>query len=968
MSDIKKWMTIIEDAQSSNGITVNLTLNVDTKGNSTLSQNNVDNMAKVPNIQASNTESLPSEITTSKKEIVRGGFEENDTVSILPRAGGGVGRFINYTKNGAIIDIKGNLRELKLDDFSDVKTDHEDPYENGNNWYHQSTEPDTIGSLKDKPEFRPGDIVRVNDVYGSAIGPGYGIFIAYSTNGKESIISFDDREIVVPTTNLEAVLEQNAKDEFSQMDNDGALSPMSLGSDNVKIEQPSSGMSIKESEMDQRDEFSKWISTVEEALRTEGKVTENFPVQNQSTQKQCGCGNWDCQSCFPEPGVGPGEEQGLMSFGPNEPMGPVVGETDGVCPTCGHQCDGHGGDFDDNEEFEVVPVEGQSDEFDIEFEEGDSVDDFLNAGGKITKLPYMNKPRNPGQSLGSKHIGSASGRDTTIGQLRGKQANVSVPGGRLMKPVVDTEESGSAGGMGSGGMGQVEEEPEHFIEKPKSGKGVKLGDITQKTEFKPSGGENSPLTHGEDNLDEEPGYDREPDFKNPEWAGQDVGFGASGDDSEYNPEKASMIAAIESMQGIGASMDDQYYSPETLNTMSMEELAEVHARVLGHVSNEQPAESSQMSQAQDELQADEEMPILGESMPVVIDRPSLMERLRWDDEIREAFSMIDEEELDESSLSRLIGKEHGGQKLVQWLHRRHKLSNEADLQPAPFNERLLWKEFKANPDNFIIVAGSDGVAGIKPYKKYIDDRTAAFAKKGKTYNPGGDSTLPYQIIAFTDDGTQVDPALLQPKKDDNDEEPDLDKYSDPTVMKARMGLHHGKDMQNPDNVFNLLADQIGTLQTVFVTKGPGVERDKMAKRSQREPIMASDQAMKQIFNRIRPILKKLGDQAMGQINRTAQRYITGGNFEAAQKIAKTGQRLKQFLITLDTTGDIGLNTNYGSSTRGLSEIIKSSLVKASGSREGTPEYNQWLNDAAKGNTVALKPVLDAIRDNLVELA
>jgi hypothetical protein len=370
-------------------------------------------------------------------------------------------------------------------------------------------------------------------------------------------------------------------------------------------------------------------------------------------------------------------------------------------------------------------------------------------------------------------------------------------------------------------------------------------------------------------------------------------------------------------------------------------------------------ETADAGQTHDHFKAEQDSPFLNESSGLYIDPPSLMMTLEWDRELKEAF-------IEESTLSKLVGKERGGQKLVQWLHRRHKLSNEADLQPAPFNERLLWKEFKANPDNFIIVAGSDGVAGIKPYEKYIKDRTAAFAKKGKTYNPGGDSTLPYQIIAFTDDGQQVDPALLQPKKKD-DEEPDLDKYTDPTVMKARMGLHHGKDVQNPDNVFNLLADQIGRLQTVFVTKGESIERGKMAKRGEVEKGLGDKEAMKKIFDRVRPVLKKLGDQAMSQINRSAQRYINGGNFEAAQKIAKSGQQLKQFLVTLDKSGDIAMDTGWGSSTREFSQIIQNAISKASGSRPGTPEYTQWMNDAAKGSSVALKPVLDALRDNLVEL-
>jgi hypothetical protein len=355
-------------------------------------------------------------------------------------------------------------------------------------------------------------------------------------------------------------------------------------------------------------------------------------------------------------------------------------------------------------------------------------------------------------------------------------------------------------------------------------------------------------------------------------------------------------------------------------------------------------------------------PKLRESTEVFKLKPTLFEQIQWDQEIAEAF-------VTESTLSKLIGDEKGGQKLVQWLHRKHKLSNTADLKPAPFNQRLLWKEYKRNPDNFIIVAGSDGVAGIKPYEKYIKDRTEAMAKKGKVYDPGGDSTLPYQIIAFTDDGQQVDPALLRPQAEGDEGE---ERYTDPTVMKARMGLHHGKDIQNPDNVFNLLAEQIGKLQTVFITGGEepgkfggqGVEREKMKGRAdmKKTDVMPEHAALQKIFVKLRPVLKTLANQALSQINRTAQRYLTGGNFEGAQKIAASGHKLKQFLINLDKTGDITLNT-----APELHSAIMKAIQTASGSRLGSDTFKEYLNSAASGNSVALKPILDALRDSLVAL-
>jgi hypothetical protein len=338
---------------------------------------------------------------------------------------------------------------------------------------------------------------------------------------------------------------------------------------------------------------------------------------------------------------------------------------------------------------------------------------------------------------------------------------------------------------------------------------------------------------------------------------------------------------------------------------------------------------------------------------------TITEAIKLDDIIRDGLKSISENiELDESSLSKLIGKQKGGQKLVQWLHRKHKLGNEADLQPHPFSERIMAKEFKSHPDNFIIVSASNGVAGVKPYEKMIRDRMEAARKKGKDYNPGGDSTLQYQIIAFTDDGQQVDPALLQPVR-----EPGEEREVDPTVMKARMGKINGRDTLNSDNIFELLSAQIGGLRTVYLAS-KGVERDKIQKRTDMnkpDADMAENDAVDVIFKKIRPVLKTLANQALSTINNRAKRFIDGGNFEGAQKIAASGTKLKQFLATIDTSGDV--NTVYGDFSRQL----KKALADASGASQYSDAYKQYLSAAARGNSAALKPVLDAMRDNLVGL-
>ena len=381
-------------------------------------------------------------------------------------------------------------------------------------------------------------------------------------------------------------------------------------------------------------------------------------------------------------------------------------------------------------------------------------------------------------------------------------------------------------------------------------------------------------------------------------------------------------------------------------------------------------------------QGEQNMPRLQESLTDFL-KPTLFERIMWDEEINEILKKMELEEsqeLDESSLSRLIGKQPGGQALVKWLHRKHKLSNEAELEPVSFNKTLLWTQFKKNPDDFVIVSGQNGVAGIKPSEKHIERMTALKAKKGETYNPARDSTLPYQIIAFKDSGEQVNPELLRPRPEAGEEPEERD--VDPTVIKARMGVNIGKDIQNTNNTFALLNDQIGPITTVWITGFTGyrgdteveepsgsVEREKMAKRAELKKTTKLDNsaAIQKIFQRVRPVLKTLGNQAVLQINRRMQRYIEGGNFDGAQKLAASGSKLKQFLAALDTVRDITIDTGWGSPTRGLSTAISSAVSAASGSRPGSDEYDDFLQRAAMGGAIELKPVLDALRDKLVGL-
>jgi hypothetical protein len=1180
MSDLRKWLTIMESVP-----------------------------AIFPN--------QPDPTTLIKKDA---------TVMVSPSCGGGVGRYMHSTPNGAMIDIKGIARELSENDFSLPERDYEDSYQKGNDWFHMSKEPATPGRMNDKPEFRAGDMVKIADVYGSVIGPGFGVFIAYSTNGQECIVSFDDEEMLVPVENVGAVLEQGAKDNFDEMDNDGNLSPMSFGQENVKVEKG-------EPAMDHRDEFSKWVSTVEEALSSEEVV-----LQMPQGTNGCNCGSWDCQACYPD----------TMSQDNVVAGGEEIGDFDTMdaCPTCGHS---HEEGMHSDNDFDVIEFGNESatgmGAGGIAMGEDDALADFYAKGGKAQNLPYKGPTSGHGMSFASKHIGSAAGTGNRS-QQRGAGANVSTSDKMSGKPVVGEEEN-------------------TFIEKPKSGKGVKLGDIVKKMEFRKTGGQNSPMTYGDDNLGEGDAVD----FTNmPDTSGDDYGkagryqqdnFGQMQEGDEEDREAAfDMIATIKYMQDMGLSNSEQAMSPEQMATIPFEELKRFHSEVTGSIgeatrptkpkdpmafnlddmddalnprqadlpatmnspdddgdvidaepmrlpsasrdstqnklrnmspsdtirdymsridrsagadepelpdapttdltvrtATDVPAVISSAIQAsgvenpewhnvnnlpgfgdrnrrgigrqvfdmftstpQGEIQVianvggqgpntDAEMravagwlrnnagdlgavdvnfgqaipgykpdvkeyrangirfhvvrdpmgqyiyaypdkdarslgapqqrdqlpggntPRLRESKSIKIDPPTLFERIKWDEEVtrilketevEEAFGKPDakdrarrtqagyekkssaynrnkadadavgddfdeqppEAPKEKSTLARRIGGMKGGQRLIRHLHKIHKLSNEAELEPVRFKESLLWGQFKSNPDDFIIVSGQNGVAGIKPSQKSVDRYIKMKKDKGQEPNlAGAGAAINYQIIAFTSDGEQVDPASLQVQGD-----PDKPKDPDPTVIGSRMGKTIGQDMQNSDNTFSLLNDKIGPITTIWLAgwtgyrgddnvkkaASPGaVERDKIAKRAEltKTDTMSSDDAMANILKRVRPVLKTLANQALSQINRTAQRYINGGNFEGAQKVAASGQKLKSFLVTLDTAKDISLDANnYGNpDARQFAVGIQKAISRASGAPPGSKDYKEYMISAAQGNSAQLRPILDGLRDTLVGL-
>jgi hypothetical protein len=220
-----------------------------------------------------------------------------------------------------------------------------------------------------------------------------------------------------------------------------------------------------------------------------------------------------------------------------------------------------------------------------------------------------------------------------------------------------------------------------------------------------------------------------------------------------------------------------------------------------------------------------------------------------DQEILEALIL-------ESSLSKLVGKLPGGQSLVRHLHRQHLLSNDAEYVQQPWrgskDRGIYWKQFKNDPDNFLIFHLSNGVAGVRPDPEMIRAKQEAARLKGKEYKPENDTSLLYRVISYNGENEAV---RLQAQKDEPMDHPEL--------MKGRGGLPKDPDIRNPDNIFNQLKWELGDFIDVYMTK-KAIEREKLAQRAEyKQPSdkRGEFELSNAIFAKLKPVLPKIIQQA-----------------------------------------------------------------------------------------------------------
>jgi hypothetical protein len=324
---------------------------------------------------------------------------------------------------------------------------------------------------------------------------------------------------------------------------------------------------------------------------------------------------------------------------------------------------------------------------------------------------------------------------------------------------------------------------------------------------------------------------------------------------------------------------------------------------------------------------------------------SLEEQQNW--ELLEAL-------LDESTLSRMIGQTPGGQSLVRYLHRTHRLGNDAEYIEIP--ERVHASLIKASKDNFAIVIGTSGAAGIKPVEQDWE----------RSNNPERDNTMRYVLVWATES-----------------------QGAESEIQKFRLGRRDatggasGMEAGAP-NLFQVLRDRIGATQQVYVTRA-AVERAKVATRekqktaadpwekpplpgSDREPVPAKKgggDPMDKIADKLKPILSRLLNQAVGNIGQRVQRLSQAGNFAQAQELTRAGAKIQDMLTALDT--DNPDYDNYRSPLRAYMNLIQSSVRKLAAEKPAE-ERDEFIASLAQGQAKELGDLLNVVRQGLMKIS
>lgn len=291
--------------------------------------------------------------------------------------------------------------------------------------------------------------------------------------------------------------------------------------------------------------------------------------------------------------------------------------------------------------------------------------------------------------------------------------------------------------------------------------------------------------------------------------------------------------------------------------------------------------------------------------------------------------------LDESSLSKLIGSTPGGQSLVRFLHMKYKLGNNAAYEEIP--DRLYAEGIKANKDNFAIIVGTNGVAGVKPVDADWDKTV------GDNRNPSKDRTMRY-IVVWSGNNEPI--------------ETEVHKYR--LGRRDASGGTSGMEGGAP-NLFQVLKGRIGSTVSIYTAVG-AIERGKMQARQVAQspaPVPNDDQ----VFAKIQPVMLKLLNQAIANIGPKITQYAQAGNYAAINGLTNAGEELKKILSILDSN-----KANWNDpALRSVRNAVRSAVAEITSELDGASR-DEVLRNIAAGQSEDLGKLLTSIRSQLMKLS
>lgn len=308
-------------------------------------------------------------------------------------------------------------------------------------------------------------------------------------------------------------------------------------------------------------------------------------------------------------------------------------------------------------------------------------------------------------------------------------------------------------------------------------------------------------------------------------------------------------------------------------------------------------------------------------------------------------SQLAEAILDESTLAKLLGTTPGAGQLVRALHSRHKLASgglknrpgsaniDPDYEEIPPDTKNIAVTIKSNKDNFCIIVGTKGVAGVKPEEKRWD----------QSRSKERDTTLPYVVVWSTGEGA----------------ESEIAKY-----RMGRMDATGGSSAMEggAPNLFQVLRDRIGPVVRAYRATG-AVERTKMSGREKLK--QSAVPSMEQVADKLKPVLAKLLQQTVGQLGPRIQRLAQAGNYDAVEKLTRAGKKIQAMATALDS--DNPQWTGWNSPLSSYSSLVQSGVREIT---QGMDEdgRNQFMINIVNGQAKELGELLNFVRARLFSIS